>query len=138
AMEKLKPLDAEKLIEEQKEQQAPPPPPPPQLAQAAPPPPPPPPAPTRQSQVVETAKPNTEQAPDNARFLAEFNTKVEKQTVARGSVQEPMVAKSKPSALTPKPDPKDPSVIKHDEDRPRGENEKAPDVPGTLAMRSPG
>ena len=39
-------------------------------------------------------KPSEEKAPDNARLLAEYDTRVEHQTVARGSAKEPMVAKS--------------------------------------------
>ncbi len=138
--EKLKSIDPERLIDEAMQQelakQQPPPPPPPQLQpqQQAPPPPPP---PQRPSQVVETAKPNTEKEPVNARFLSENNVEVEKQKVARGSVQEPMVAKSKAAELTPKPDPKEASV-KELSEKEKGRNEKAPEVPGVLAMRPPG
>jgi len=137
SMDKLKPIDPEPLLESLKE----PPKPPPELpkpAPAAPAPPPPPPVQARrQMQVVETAKPNTEQAPDNARLLAEYDTKVEKQTVARGTPKEPMVAKSKPAELTPKDHPKDEVSVKEHTDRPPG-HANAPDVPGTLSMRSPG
>jgi TonB family protein len=138
--DKLKPIDPEPLIEMMK-QQAPKPPPPVTV------PPPQPQQPQQQKplqaktlpqQVVETAKPSEEKAPDNARFLAEYDTRVEHQTVARGAVKEPMVAKSKPEELQAKPDPKEASVKEHKEDRPRGDNEKAPDVPGTLSMRNPG
>ena len=90
------------------------------------------------SQVVETVKPNDEKDPDNARFLAEYSTRVEKEKVARGARNEPLVAKSKPEDLAVKKDPKeDPSVAKLQE-KPVGKNEKAPDVPGTLSMRTPG
>ena len=137
--EKLKPIDPEKLIDEamqqelQKEKPTPPiPPPQPQNA-----PPPPPPPPQRPAQVVETAKPNTEQEPENARFLSENNIKVEKEKVARGSVKEPMVAKSKPEELTPKTDPKE-AAVKELTDLDKGRNEKAPQVPGLLAMRPQG
>ncbi len=138
--EKLTPIDPERLLDEamQKElaKQPPPPPPPPQLQQQQPAPPPPP-APQRPSQVVETAKPNTEQEPENARFLSENNVKVDKQKVARGAVQEPMVAKSKEAELTPKQDPKEASV-KELKETAKGKSEKAPEVPGALAMRTPG
>lgn len=146
-IEQLTPIDPERLLDEMKrppEQQPPPPPPPPQIAQAeppapAPPPPPPPPPVQRRQQVIETVKPSEEEEPENARFLAEFNTKVQKQTVARGARDEPMVAKSKPEELAPKDKPKDePSVKKQDPDRPLGKNEQAPDVPGKLSMRAPG
>jgi TonB family protein len=149
AVERLTPIDPERLLEELKRppDQPPPPPPPPQVAQAeppppaqpTPPPPPPPPPPEQRRQVVETVKPSEEKEPENARFLAEFNTKAEKQTVARGARDEAMVAKSKPEELTPKDKPQDePSVKKNDPERPLGKNEQAPDVPGKLSMRSPG
>ena len=110
--EKLQPIDAEKLIEEMKQQQEQKKPPPPvpvpqqkpeQVAQR----PPPPPAPPRPAQVIETVKPSDEAEPENARFLAEYNTKVEKEKVARGARNEPLVAKSKPEELTPRDKPKD-------------------------------
>ena len=142
ALDQVTPIDPEPLLEMMKPQ--PEQPKPPQLAQQqpqpqapTPPPPPPPAAQKKPMQVVETAKPNTEKSPDNARFLAEFDTIVKKETVARGSVQEPMIAKSKPGELTPKENPKEASVKEH-EDRPKGTNKDAPDVPGTLAMRKEG
>lgn len=91
---------------------------------------PPPPQAQRPSQVVETAKPQHQKAPDNARFLAEYDTSVAKQTVARGAVSEAMVANSKPSALAPKQSPQDASA------RNQGPMQ-APNA-GLLAMRSPG
>jgi len=140
--DKLSPIDAERLLEDARLEPKPPPPPPPPIAQAAPPPPPPPPPPpaaARPPQIIETVKPNTEQEPENARFLSEFNTKVEKEKVARGAASEPLVAKSKPEELTPKAKPKDePSVAKQEPDRAPGTNERAPDVPGNLSMRHPG
>ncbi len=143
-LEKVAPIDAEMLLDELKKEQLPPPPPPvPQLQPQQPPPPPPPapapPPPKRPAQVVETAKPNTEKEPENARFLAEHNTQVEKQKVARGAVKEPMVAKSKPAELTPKEKPPEepPAIAKKPEAEP-GKDLKAPQVPGTLSMRQPG
>jgi TonB family protein len=141
-IDKLKSIDPEPLLEMPKDQPPPPKPPevpkpqpaqPQQQVQAQPRP-----TPTRPQQVVETVKPSQEEAPDNARFLAEYNTRVDHQTVARGAVKEPMIAKSKPEELTAKQDPKEASVKERPEDRPRGTNEKAPDVPGTLSMRNPG
>jgi len=145
-LEKVSPIDPEPLLEELTQQDQPKPPSPmPQLQpQQPPPPPPPPPAPAppppkRPQQVVETAKPNTEKEPDNARFLAEYNTMVEQQKVARGTPKEPMVAKSKPAELTPKVKPPEepPAIAKQPEADP-GKNLKAPQVPGTLSMRAPG
>jgi TonB family protein len=143
--DKLTPIDAERLLEDIKlEHPTPPPPPPPQLALAQPPPPPPPPPPPappqrRPQQVIETVKPSDEKEPENARFLSEFNTRAEKEKVSRGARNEPMVARAKPEALTPKDKPKDePSVKPHDPDRLVGRNENAPDVPGRLSMRNPG
>lgn len=144
--EKLKPIDAEKLLDEADQAKraaaVPPPPPPPQVvAMASPPPPPPPPPPpmARPPQVIETVKPATEKEPENARFLSEFNTSVEKEKVSRGARNEPMVAKAQPEELKPKDKPKDdPSVTKVAPDRVAGLNEQAPDVPGRLSMRNPG
>jgi TonB family protein len=146
ALEQVKPIDPEKLLEEMRLQEKKPEPPPPLIkppeppvAAKAPAPPPPPPPQQLQQQVVETVKPKDEKEPDNARFLAEYNTSVDKQKVARGARSEAMVAKSQPAELTPKEKPRDePSVQKRDRDRPIGSNEKAPDVPGRLSMRNPG
>jgi TonB family protein len=145
AFERVRPIDPEKLLEEMLRETKPEPPPPlkapqPSAAVTAPQPPPPPPPPQQlQQQVVETAKPKDEKEPENARFLAEYNTSVDKQKVARGARNEPMVARSKPAELAAKEKPKDePSIKKQDRDRPIGANEKAPDVPGRLSMRNPG
>jgi protein TonB len=141
--EKMTPIDPEPLLEQMKNQPPPPKPvavPPPQPQNQPPPPQPPQAAQPKvhQMQVVETAKPSQEKAPDNARFLAEYDTNVEKQKVARGSAKEPITAKSKPEALQAKADPKEASVQEHT-DRPAAPNpNKAPDVPGSLAMRTPG
>jgi len=134
---KIKAIDPEPLLEEMKQPSKPA----PTLAVAPPPPapaPPPPPPPARPMQVVETAKPSNQQAPEQARFLSEYDTRTEKQTVARGTPKEPMVAKSKPSELAAKADPQEASVKEHPIDRPPGRDANAPDVPGTLAMRTPG
>jgi TonB family protein len=136
--QKLKAIDPEPLLQEAKQEAA-------KLktvplqpaSPAAPPPPPPPSPPAHKMQVVETVKPQTEVAPQNSRFLSEYDTNVEKQTVARGTPKEPMIAKSKPGELTPKDDPKDASVKEHTDKAP-GRDARAPDVPGTLAMRKPG
>ncbi len=147
ATEKLTPIDPEPLLEELQQQPKPEEKPPelpkpqPNQQQQPPPPPPPPPAQNRPSQVVETVKPNTEEEPDNARFLSEYNTKVEKQKVARGAANEQMIAKSKPKDLAVKDKPKDedPSMKKPDEPKPPGKNDKAPDAKSNLlAMRPPG
>ncbi len=134
--EKLAAIDPEPLLEEFKQQleeeakKVPPPQPEPQ--KQAPPPP-----PQRPAQVVEVAKPNSEKEPENARFLSEHNVVVEKQKVARGSVQEPMVAKSKPEELQAKNDPKEASMQELPKEDP-GKQPKAPELPGKLAMRPPG
>jgi TonB family protein len=140
--EKLQPIDPEPLLEAMK--QAPPPPKPqvvpPPSPQNQPPPPPPPPAAAKpqKMQIVETAKPSDEKPPENTRFLAEYDTNVKKQTVARGTAKEPITAKSKPDALQAKQDPKDASVQEHTDRPPVPHATKAPDVPGSLAMRTPG
>lgn len=142
--EKVPPIDPEQLVEELQEKEKPEPPPqpipPPQPQQQQPPPPPPPPNPPLQAQIIETVKPSEVKPPDNTRFLSEYDTRVEKQTVARGAAAEPLVAKSKPEELTPKDKPKDdPSVQKPPpEDKLPGTNDRAPDVKGKLSMRAPG
>lgn len=138
AVDQLPPIDPEPLLEELRQQEQPEK--PPELAKPAepePPAPPPPPPPQRPAQVVEVAKPTTEQAPDNARFLSEHDVAVKKQTVARGSVHEPMVARSKPEELTPKDSPKE-AAVKELATTPPGQNPRAPEAPGALAMRAPG
>ena len=139
ALDKLTPIDPEPLLEDL--QPKPPdhqPPPPPQPAQQQPPPPPPPPQQQRPSQVVEVAKPSQEQEPDHARLVSDVNVKVDKQTVARGARNEPMIAKSKPEELTPKDKPKDEPSIQKPPDKPPGANDRAPNNPNPLAMRPPG
>lgn len=143
--EKVTPIDPEPLIEAMKEPEKqkppeikPPQPKPPEQQQVAQKTPPPPPPQARPTQIVETAKPNSEKEPENARFVSEFNTVAEKQMVARGAVKEPMVAKSKPEELAAKQNPKEASIEKQEPDRDKGANKNAPDVPGTLAMRTPG
>ncbi|HEX4422002.1 MAG TPA: TonB family protein [Kofleriaceae bacterium] len=139
AVNRLIPIDPERLLEEAKQNaQKPPPPPPPQIAAAQPPPPPPPPPPQRAQQVIETVKPSEEKEPDNARFVSEFNTKAEKEKVSRGARNEPMVAKAKPESLTPKDKPVDEPSVKPHDDRVVGMNEHAPDLQGKLSMRTPG
>ncbi|HEY5925836.1 MAG TPA: TonB family protein [Kofleriaceae bacterium] len=145
AIDQVTPIDPEPLIEMMKQEQEKQQPPPPELAQQQPqqqppPPPPPPPqqAPPARAQVVETAKPTDQKPPENTRFVAEFDTSVKKQSVARGSVFEQMIAKSKPSELEAKENPKEASIKEQTPDRPKGANKEAPDVPGTLAMRKEG
>jgi TonB family protein len=91
-------------------------------------------------QVVEITRPAVEEVPDQARFLAEFDSKVAKQTVARGSTEE-MVAR--PAS---KPDPLLPTAPQETPPTPDGKAGKAgapgavaaaPSPPGMLAMRQP-
>jgi len=145
AAEKFKPIDPEPLIAELLEQEKQKPPPVVPLPQPQPQPqpkqaPPPPPPPQRPTQVVETVKPKEEKAPDNTRLMSEYDISVDKQNVNRGARNEPLVAKAKPEELSPKIKPKDeePSVKKLEPDRPPGRDQRAPDVPGSLAMRKPG
>ncbi len=145
---KLPQLDPEPLLETLTPEPPPPSPTPPtpltptppeqpQVAQAVQPSPPPAPV-TRPPQTIETVKPTTELAPDDTRFVSEHNTKVERQTVARGSNQEDLVARSKPAELAVKPEPRDPSVAEPPKDDAVGKNPDAPRVPGSLSMRAPG
>jgi TonB family protein len=54
--------------------------------------------PTPTGQVVEITPPKVEIAPDQAKYLSEYDSKVDKQTVARGSTED-MVAKPGPREL---------------------------------------
>jgi len=94
--------------------------------------------PPKNTQVVETAKPAVEVAPDHARYVSEYNTKTDRETVARGSRKEDMVAAPKPEELKTNPNAKDPTSSKPPSDRPPGVDERAPDAPGKLSMRAPG
>lgn len=96
-------------------------------------------APSPRAQVVEVAKPEVEMDPDNARFVSDHASKVEKQTVARGSRFEDMVAKPSPAELSPTKNPVEtPSAAQPKEPLPPGANPEAPRNPGPLAMRAPG
>lgn len=138
-MEEIAPIDAEKLLEpmtpeemqqfEEKKQE---------LAVAPPPPPPPPEAaPPVQAQVIETVKPAEEEAPDQARFLAEFDSKADEQKVARGSKQEEIAKAPDPEELKASKQPKPANQPEPAEDDP-GKSDEAPPNPGQLSMRKPG
>jgi hypothetical protein len=139
---KLKQLDPEQLLDKALSQPPPPPPPPIELALATPTPPAaapaPPPPPARPEQIVETAPDNNKPPPDNARFLADKASSTDKQTVARGAVQEAMTAKPQAPELVAKDNPREASVKAPALDRAIGQNTKAPDAPGALSMRSVG
>lgn len=92
----------------------------------------------RNQQVIETARPTVEVAPDDARFVSEHNTKVDRQTVARGSNREELVARSKPSELAVKPEPREPAVSQPTETETPGQQREAPAVAGALRMRPAG
>lgn len=142
-IEKLPQIEAEKLLEpltpeemkayEQKRQE---------VAMAAPPPPPaaPPPPPQQRPadvQVIETVKPTEEQAPDEARFLAEYDSKVDQQKVARGSKFEEIATRPEAEELKAKKDP----APANQPDPPKdeiGNKPDAPVAPGALSMRAPG
>ena len=92
----------------------------------------------RNDQIVEVARPTVELAPDDSRFLADYDSKVEKQTVARGTSAEEMVARSQSEALEAKANPREAANDKPPEPAPPGANPDAPRVPGVLSMRKPG
>ncbi len=91
----------------------------------------------RDQQVVEIAKPTVEVAPDNARFVADHDSKVEKQTVARGSNMEEIAARSKHQSLEVKENPRE-AGVDQPPDPGRDGNPEAPRLPGKLSMRAPG
>ena len=96
-------------------------------------------------QVVEITRPQMEMTPDQARYLSEFDSKTDKQTVARGSTEE-MVARPAPRELPPTSDknPEDPTSKPPDAKTPPSSSaSKAPgqgagSTPSSLAMRGPG
>lgn len=99
------------------------------------------PPPDRSAQIIETVRPEEEQDPDKARFISEYDTRVEKETVARGAVKEEMVERPGPKELesvakiTEEPAAKEPApdqVATEDTDRDDAPSE------GELAMRRPG
>ncbi len=92
----------------------------------------------RAAQVVETAKPATEIDPEQARFVSDHSVKVERETVARGSRHEEMVARSQAEQLKPKDQPRPASVAESPSDQLPGKNPEAADNPGPLSMRAPG
>ena len=113
--DKVKPIDPEPLLEAMK--QEPPKPKPVDVPQPQPEqPPPPPPAPPAQReaapmQVVETAKPSEEKAPDNARFLAEYDTNVEEADGrARRARRSRSSRRASPRSSRRSSDPKEASV----------------------------
>ncbi len=140
----IEPIEAEALLDELTPEQLqqhqeqlqqlaaqPPPPPPPAV--------PPPPKPPLETQVIETVKPDKEEVPDDARFLSDHDSKVDKQTVARGAVKEDISNKPSPEELARKPDAREANRPEPPPDEPPAPDKKdAPPEPGKLAMRRPG
>lgn len=101
---------------------------------------PPPPA----GQVVEITRPQDEKVPDKARYLSEYDSSVEKQTVARGST-ETMVERPADRALPPtaKENPDETEAPKSEKIEPpkstkEGPGEGTGEAPSKLSMRGPG
>lgn len=95
------------------------------------------PAPPREldSQVVEITPPESQEAPEHARLLAEHDSRVDQQTVARGTTEE-MVARPEPSAQEldeiPQPDRQEAM------EETAGDDADADEGPGRLTMRAVG
>jgi TonB family protein len=94
-------------------------------------------------QIVEITRPETEKAPDNARYLSEYDTSVEKQTVARGSTEK-MVERPAPRELQPTAR-ENPDKIEPPETAPvtaknttEGPGKGPAEAPTKLSMRGPG
>lgn len=104
--------------------------------------PPPPPPPDRSAQIIETVKPEDEQAPDKARFISEYDTWVEKETVARGARDEEMVERPGPEELEAREKvTEDPAVeepVPPDQVASEDTEREGPPSEGELAMRKPG
>lgn len=104
---------------------------------AQPKPPPPPPPPTK-TQVVEITQPTSDKRPDVARFMSDFNSTVEKETVARGSTEE-MIERPQARELKAKDNPREASIAEIPEQaRAPDKNPDAPAGAGALTMRAPG
>ena len=97
-------------------------------------------------QVVEITRPQVEMAPDKARYLSEFDSKADKQTVARGST-EAMVERPAPRELPPtaKTNPDDPTSPPDKATPPaaptstsKGPGQGPGSSPSSLTMRGPG
>jgi TonB family protein len=91
----------------------------------------------KSAQVIEIAKPTVALAPDHARFVSEYDNKVEREMVARGSNREDIVAKSKPADLEVKDNPREATAAARPPDV-AGTNPDAPRAPGLMRMRAPG
>ncbi|MFH0899343.1 MAG: energy transducer TonB [Pseudomonadota bacterium] len=95
-------------------------------------------------QVVDIPKPPVEMRPDDAKFLSEHDSKVEKESKARALSSTAKPAARHPPALAPGA-PIDPSLDLPPPQpapapapaRPRNEQPVSPKTPGVLAMRSP-
>ena len=90
-------------------------------------------------QVVEITKPALEARPDRARYVSEYDSSVEKETVARGSTEE-MIERPGPRELPPRETPVAP---RPDQAPPEAEPNAIPslerrEAPGALSMREPG
>jgi TonB family protein len=118
--EVLAQIQAEAAQKAQQQEQTPPPPAPPQAANM---------------QVVETAPQENQPPPENTRFLADYDSSVEKQTVARGTTEQ-MVARPEPSPQDTKEIPQ-PGREQPAKDTAGQEPESAQGA-GALAMREPG
>lgn len=128
-MDLIEPDVLAQIQEAQEAQKAPP---PPQQQEQAPPP-----APPQQAsaQVVETVPQENQEPPENTRFLADYDSRVEKQTVARGTTEQ-MVARPEPSSQDTKEIPQ-PTREQPAEDTAGAQPESAQGA-GALAMREPG
>lgn len=99
-------------------------------------------------QVVEITRPDVEVRPESARFLSEYDSQVEKETVARGSTEE-MVRKPSPRELpvapepTPLPEDATAKPLETPDDAPDADADSPSDgdptkPPSLLAMRGSG
>lgn len=112
------------------------------LAEPPKPTPPPPPPLSKGGQVVETAKPKKQQAPEHSNLVSEYDSKVEKQTVAHGPHGAPERVVDKPEQANLKPvDNRRKATAPEVPDKPAEKVSKNPDDPagkGALVMRKPG
>jgi TonB family protein len=89
-------------------------------------------------QVVDTARPNVEIRPDHARFLSEFDSKVEHETKAPPASEPGAARPQRVASVTQRPQPATPRVeeIPTRAPRPAQHGQRGAGADGALAMRS--
>ncbi|MCG8416784.1 MAG: cell envelope integrity protein TolA [Proteobacteria bacterium] len=90
----------------------------------------------RNQQVVEITRPTVEEEPEDAQYVSEYNSRVERQTVARGSTEE-MVERPENQALDVKKQPREAVISEIPKTPTATADPDKPEGRGGLAMRGP-